>query len=1267
MGTTLSTAGSLLIEGARRLTPGLIDGATAYAAGQVFTAGQNLLFGPVSRQSEGPRREEIRLQTASEGRGIPRLFGRQRIGGAVIWATPFEERTEVTESSSGGKGLSRSVETRHVTYLYTVSLAIALCEGPITRIARIWADGELISLEGIDVRVHHGTETQDPDPLIETVEGSDRAPAYRGIAYVVFENLPLGRFGNRIPQFNFEVERQCPTDDPYSLELALEAITLIPGAGETVYDPSPVYTEEAEGVAKAENVTNGLGLPNATASLDHLAATFPNLKAVSVFVSWFGDDLRAGQTTIAPRIEDRARTLRPEGWSVAGENRATAREVSRIDDRPAYGGTPSDKSVRALISDLRSRQLSVVFSPFVLMDVPPGNGLPDPWGGEEQAAFPWRGRVTADHPNDDGTAAARQAVEAFFDRYDSMILHYAHLCVAAGGVDVFLLGSELRGLTRLRDDTGAHPAVDRLRQLAAAVRQILGPDVQLSYAADWTEYGAYHPDDGSGDVLFPLDSFWADEAVDLVAIDNYMPLTDWRDGRQHADAALFDGPTDPDYLAAGIAGGEGYDWYYADAAARGAQDRTPILDTAHGEDWIFRVKDLRSWWSEPHHARPGGARAATPTPWQPQSKPIWFAELGCGAVDRGSNQPNVFFDPKSVESGRPYFSSGARDDRVQRRFLEAHLCYWGDPQNNPISAHYGGAMIPREGIFAYSWDARPFPAFPLRRDLWADGENWTTGHWLTGRAGKVPLGALIKALTSEAGIGAVDVSAVDQLVTGFLLPGPMRVREALGALLDIYQIDMVERGALLVMRPRAGRPALTLGLEELAVVGDEPPITIERLPAEEVPGRLRLTFTDSLASYGSAEVAISDPHRQGAVTAFRETALVLEQGEAEGRAASLLAEAQAATVQIRFALPAHRLEIEPADCLELVDGDRIWRLRLTEILDGPVRQVEGVTIAEGSFQGIHGALRGRSADMAPPAGAPAVAFADLPLLPTGRDEAVLYAFAAADPWPGSVAVHAGAAADAPLAFSLSSPARLGRLTAPLGPGPLYRWDRAAAVTLTLPLGSLASVTEEAALSGATLTAIDAGSGRWELLVWQDAILLPNGDWQLTTLLRGLRGTEAEAALGAPAGARVIFLPASPKAVPLSPDIWGESRVFQAGPTGATPGDYPFVTTTVPVVGAGARPFSPCHLRARAEGQNHLRVSWIRRSRIGGDRFDREIPLGEGREAYILRGYAEDDSEIVTQEVTSPTALIPSAGLKRLEVTQWSETFGEGRAAVLHLS
>src|SRR5690606_15702842 len=181
-------------------------------------------------------------------------------------------------------------------------------------------------------------------------------------------------------------------------------------------------------------------------------------------------------------------------------------------------------------------------------------------------------------------------------------LHYAHLCAAAGGVDAFLIGTEMPGLTTIRSGASTYPAVQAYRDLLAHVRSILGSGTKIGYAADWSEYFGHQPGDGSGDVFFHLDPLWADPEIDFVGIDNYMPLSDWRDGFEHADAAEgWPAIYDRAYLQANIAGREGFDWFYASAADRSAQVRTPISDGAAGKPWVFRYKDLRAWWSNAHY------------------------------------------------------------------------------------------------------------------------------------------------------------------------------------------------------------------------------------------------------------------------------------------------------------------------------------------------------------------------------------------------------------------------------------------------------------------------------------------------------------------------------------------------------------------------------------------------------------------------------------------------------------------------------------------
>lgn len=156
----------------------------------------------LGRTREGPRLTELAVQTSSYGTAIPLVFGTMRVAGTVIWSTDLREHRA---RSGGGKG--RPATT---SYSYSASFAVALSGRRIARVARIWADGRLVRGVAGDLkvearlRVHDGSERQAADPLIASAEGAE-APAYRGIAYAVFEDMALAEFGNRLPQMTFEV------------------------------------------------------------------------------------------------------------------------------------------------------------------------------------------------------------------------------------------------------------------------------------------------------------------------------------------------------------------------------------------------------------------------------------------------------------------------------------------------------------------------------------------------------------------------------------------------------------------------------------------------------------------------------------------------------------------------------------------------------------------------------------------------------------------------------------------------------------------------------------------------------------------------------------------------------------------------------------------------------------------------------------------------------------------------------------------------------
>ncbi|MEM1314034.1 MAG: host specificity protein, partial [Pseudomonadota bacterium] len=132
------------------------------AAGAVLGAAiDQRILGSGSAAVERGKAGTLRLQTAEEGAPIPRVYGRMRVTGQVIWSTRFRE--EVIEGEVGGKGTGGQTVR---DYQYSVSFAVALAEGPIERIGRVWADGKPMDLEGVSWRLHRGGRQQGPDPAI---------------------------------------------------------------------------------------------------------------------------------------------------------------------------------------------------------------------------------------------------------------------------------------------------------------------------------------------------------------------------------------------------------------------------------------------------------------------------------------------------------------------------------------------------------------------------------------------------------------------------------------------------------------------------------------------------------------------------------------------------------------------------------------------------------------------------------------------------------------------------------------------------------------------------------------------------------------------------------------------------------------------------------------------------------------------------------------------------------------------------------------------
>jgi len=1481
---------TLLLSAAGAAVGGLINapilGMTGAVLGRAVgaTLGRVIdqrLLGSGSQSIETGRTDRLRITGAGEGAPIAQLFGRMRLGGHVIWSTQFLERKS---TSGGGKGAPPQPKT--TTFSYSVSLAVALCEGEIARVGRIWADGVEIDRESATWRLYKGTTDQMPDPLMEAIEGEGAVPAYRGTAYVVFEDLDLTPYGNRVPQFAFEVVRPAQPVRPHvpSAAEAVRAVALMPGTGEYALATTAVSIRRGLAGGNSTNVSAEGGVSDFSQSLEHLRDTLPNLASISLIYSWFGDDLRAGFCTTRPKVEQTEIDGLQMPWSAGGIKRPAAQEIAQIDGRPVYGGTPADTSVIEAIRAITAGGQAVTFYPFLLMEILAGNGLPDPYGGAEQSALPWRGRITGavapgQADTTDRTALNRAAVEAFFGTvtasdfvvgsgveytgpaewsYSRFILHSAALCAAAGDVEAFCIGSEMRGMTQMRDHEG-FPAVNALIALAAEVR-ILLPDVTITYAADWSEYFGYHPQDGSGDVFYPLDALWSDDNIDVIAIDNYMPLSDWREGTDHIDHAK--GPIHSlDYLKSGIEGGEGFDWYYPGSEAQAAQRREPITD-GEGEPWTFRYKDLRNWWQNQHVERRGGERLSPALPvlggmtfdgsfangstywvpafahsetalpslqpftmqysansrivavpgignvvecndsylimsergmrpvlenqririrfqtrvlsvptngephrhqiwlvwhksdgsysnivslanwigltpadgwigrdvevspwdllgtsgvpedakgwrvmvglngwsptsqagsrqqvadirvdaleqttgWVPRSKPIWFTEFGCAAIDKGSNQPNKFLDPKSSESDIPAYSNGRRDDLVQSQYLRAVMDYWAEEGRNPLSDQYDGPMIDLARAHAWAWDARPWPAFPNDRDRWSDGANWARGHWLTGRLDAQPLDLVVAEICEQAGVADYDVSALYGLVRGHVSGQTQSARARLQPLMLAFGFHAVERDGKLVFLPIADVPQKMIEASLTARDDDgEGGFTRTRAPEAETVGRLRIGYTEAEGTYIEQVAEAIFPGDGADQVNDIDLPMALTRAEGQGMAERWLAEGRVAQDTLRFALPPSDRALG-AGALVATDDGRTWRVDRVE--DRGYRQIEAIRVEPTTAIPSDEVEEVASFEAFVPPLPVTPIFMDLPLLTGDEVEHAPHLAVAADPWPGTAAVYS---APGPDGFTLNKlveqPAVVGTLLTPLLAQKSGIWDRSGALQVRLETGTLSSAEVASVLAGANAAAIGSGTDDvWEILQFAQATLVGADTWEIGLRLRGQQGTDAIMPAIWPEGSLFVLLDSAVTQVDLASSARGLERYWRTGPARRAVDDASYTETIAAFQGVGLRPYSPVHLRHARNGSAQD-IGWIRRSRIDADSWDgTDVPLGEASEQYILRVL---DETAIRREVilTAPTytytdAMRASDGTQSpysIEVAQVSERFGAGPFArtVIH--
>jgi len=1175
------------------------------AAGAFFAKTQRIQL----PTQEGPRLADLRAQTSTYGNMISKVYGTMRIAGNVIWATDIKEvKTEKTSTQTGGGGKGGGGKTTTsqttVTYEYFITLAIALCEGPIDEVIRVWADSKVLTEDVLSAaqgkyNVHLGDEDQLIDDIMSKYLTAGTIPAYRGMAYVVIEDFPLAEYGNRIPNFTFEIRRTVKFTP--SIEDKIKDMVLIPGAGEFVYGTNIATKQDGafigsnftpSGDKDTINMHNYEGKADAVVAIDQMLNVLPNLEWVAVVVTWFATSTDAGACEIVPKVEFQGSTqVLPADWSVAGVDRNSAQMVLFIDpETPTYGGTPSDNTVLEICAELKNRGLNVMLYPMPFVD----ELTPDP--------KPWRGRIVPANATDANNWFTKT------NGYNAFITHYANLLV--GKVDAFVIGSELIGMTGYTDVAGNYPAVNQLVTLAASVKNIMGAGTQITYAADWSEY---HSTNG----WFNLDPLWASAGIDFVGIDSYFPLTDDLPQIQIDEQAITDG----------WESGEGWDYYYADSVNRTGK--------TNYSDAKFAWKNLEYWWKNTH-TNPD----TSTTSWTAKMKPVWFTEFGFPSVDGCANHPNVFFDPTSSESFFPRGSKGRIDFQAQREALNATLDYL---EERETTAGNTGLVARR---FIWTWDARPFSFWPDLEGVWQDSILWNTGHWVQGKLGNSTLGAIVADLLQAAGLTGsdYDVSRLTETVEGFTLTSPITVRNALEFLTTAYFFDLVESDGILKCVPRGNESAQTIPEDDLIPSkkkGVQDVLEIVRAQELELPQRVNVTYIDRPFNYDPVTQTSQRQTVKAVDQVTMNLPIVMGATQAKKIADITLYSAWKERTSFALKLPPKYVRIEPTDVLTVTVSGVAHEMRVvkTDMEANGVMKISAIAEDISSYD-FYTAAGETSSNLTPPVLVPdtIAQFIDAPPLPTDtvQNQGLLRIGVAADGanWNGAAIYRSDDGGESGgnsfnVLAGLDGAATFGTIITNLPAGIFETWDLVNEVEVILTSGSLASVSELAVLNGANAALIGS-----ELVQFENAQLIGESTYKLTKLLRGRQGTEW-AISSHQAGDRFMLITPALYATAIANNLIGRELFYKTVSVGNSLGNT--AESSFIYQGNNLKPFAPVHVSGSRDGSENLTINWVRRSRVDGEWRDGVgIPLGEESEAYevdILNG----GSVARTIKITSTTA------------------------------
>lgn len=409
------------------------------------------------------------------------------------------------------------------------------------------------------------------------------------------------------------------------------------------------------------------------------------------------------------------------------------------------------------------------------------------------------------------------------------------------------------------------------------------------------------------------------------------------------------------------------------------------------------------------------------------------------------------------------------------------------------------------------------------------------------------LSAIVSWLHLRAGHSPADynVAQLSDMVNGIVLAGDYSCADAIRTLQPIYMFDYSEHDAGAGYRcnyVKRGGPVLrTLTIDDLVDMPEE----ATREDALERPRVLHMHFESPTVGYAPAKASPrrNSPDARVVGEQSIQVPVSFRSVDEAWRRADVMLKVLWTEVsgEREFVLSDRDLDLVPTDCIGLALRGRLERLRLTEVmLDNGMLRCKATNDRQSAYTST---LTG--VPLPPPtppvpsiAGQTVWEFLDLPALNDSLDSLHYYmaATSASAGWVGAeVQRLEGAEYEGVRQFT--SAAVMGVLLDPVSAASPHYTDTTNRVRLTLAKETvLPNLTEHQFLSEGGAFALEHADGSFEVLQYRDSEEVSDGEWELSTLLRGRMGSASGAH---PAGARFVLL-SGVRSVPATTAMIGTS-------------------------------------------------------------------------------------------------------------------------------